>query len=110
VAADWSGAGRPENYLWDAARLIATRTTLGMDSTDRNPPAAAVVELDDEALAFLNATAQRVHAIKQRQRRRRTRTITVLSTLLVLALIAQASRSRNNKGPSEPNDSPSPEA
>ena len=38
AAVDWNGAGRPENYLWDAARLIATRTTLGMtgDSTDRN--------------------------------------------------------------------------
>jgi WD40 repeat protein len=90
AAADWNGAGRPENYLWDAERLIATRTTLGMtgDGRDRNPAAAAVVELDDDALAFLNATAQRVHAIKQRERRRRTRTITVLSTLLVLALIA----------------------
>ncbi|MCA1693775.1 MAG: WD40 repeat domain-containing protein, partial [Actinobacteria bacterium] len=90
AAAEWSSAGRPENYLWDAERLIASRTTLGMtgDSTDRNPTAAAVVELDDEAVAFLEATAQRVDAIEQRQRRRRTRTITVLSTLLVLALIA----------------------
>jgi hypothetical protein len=85
AAADWNGAGRPENYLWDDVRLIATRTTLGMTSgRDRT----AVIELDDEALAFLNVTAQRVHAIKQRERRRRTRTITVLSTLLVLALIA----------------------
>jgi WD40 repeat protein/energy-coupling factor transporter ATP-binding protein EcfA2 len=90
AAADWNDAGRPENYLWDAARLIATRTTLGMtgDSTDRNPSVAAVVELNDEALRFLDATAQCVHAIKLRERRRRTRAITVLSTLLVLALIA----------------------
>jgi WD40 repeat protein len=90
AAADWGGAGRPENYLWDAERLIATRTTLEMtgDSTDRDPTAGAVVELDAQALAFLDATAQRVHAIKQRERRRRTRVIIVLSTLLVLALIA----------------------
>ncbi len=63
------------------------------DSSD--PAAPAIVELDDEARAFLDATAQRahataqhVHALQQRERRRRTRTITVLSTLLVLALIA----------------------
>ena len=90
AAADWNSAGRPEHYLWDAERLIATRTTLGMtgDSRDHNPTAAVVVEPDDDALAFLDATAQRVHAIQQRERNRRTRTITVLSTLLVLALIA----------------------
>src|SRR5947209_4437237 len=90
AAVDWNGAGRPENYLWHAERPIATRTTLGMtgNNEDHNPTAAAVVELDDDALAFLNATAQRVHAIKQRERRQRTRIITVLFTLLVLALIA----------------------
>jgi energy-coupling factor transporter ATP-binding protein EcfA2 len=90
AAVEWNGAGRPENYLWDAERLIATRTTLGMtgNNEDLNSTAAAVVELDDDALAFLNATAQRVHAIKQRERRQRTRIITVLFILLVLALIA----------------------
>jgi WD40 repeat protein len=46
------------------------------------------VELDDQARAFLKATAQRVHAIQRHERRRRARIITVLSTLLVLALIA----------------------
>jgi hypothetical protein len=87
AAADWNSAGRPEHYLWDAERLIATRTALGMtgDGTDRDPTAAVVVEPDDDALAFLDATAQRVHAIQQRERNRRTRTITVLSTLLVLS-------------------------
>jgi hypothetical protein len=100
AAADWNGAGRPENYLWDAERLIATRTTLGMtgDSTVRNPSAAAVVELNDEAMTFLDATAQRVHAIKRRERRRRTRTITVLSILLVLALIAAGIAVREQQG------------
>ncbi len=90
AAAEWTSAGRPESYLWDADRLVATRTTLGMtgEGEDRNPAAAAVVELDDEARAFLDATAQCVHAIKQRERRRRARTIILLSTLLVLALIA----------------------
>ncbi|MDQ3764589.1 MAG: hypothetical protein M3460_24460 [Actinomycetota bacterium] len=89
AAVEWNNAGRPENYLWNAERLVATRTTLGMTgkSKDRNPT-AALVELDDEALAFLDATTQRVHAHKQRERRRRTRTFTVLVTLLVLALIA----------------------
>jgi hypothetical protein len=47
AAADWDGAGRPENYLWDAERLIATRTTLEMtgDSTDRDPAAGRVAAL-----------------------------------------------------------------
>ncbi len=90
AAADWDSADRPEHYLWDAERLTATRTTLGMTGDSSDPAAALLVELDDEALAFLDATAQRVHAVQERERRRRTRTrtITVLSTLLVLALIA----------------------
>ncbi|MGH3852769.1 MAG: TIR domain-containing protein [Pseudonocardiaceae bacterium] len=83
AAAEWASAGRPEHYLWDDKRLTATLATLGMTG-GRNP----VVALDDEARAFLAATAQRVHATQERERRRRTRTITVLSTLLVLALIA----------------------
>ncbi len=86
AAAEWTSAGRPENYLWDAERLIATRVTLEM--TGGNPTAVAIVELDEEAVAFLDATAQRVHALEQRERRRRTRTTALLSTLLVLALIA----------------------
>ncbi len=90
AAADWNSAGRPEHYLWDDKRLTVTATTLGMTSGNgsRNPTASPIVELDDEAQAFLDATARRVHAIQERERRRRTRTITVLSTLLVLALIA----------------------
>ncbi|MGH3885621.1 MAG: TIR domain-containing protein, partial [Pseudonocardiaceae bacterium] len=89
AAAEWNSTGRSEHYLWDAERLTATQTTLGIARDDSsNPAAPPVVELDDEALAFLDATSQRVHATKERERRRRTRTITVLSTLLVLALIA----------------------
>jgi energy-coupling factor transporter ATP-binding protein EcfA2 len=89
AAAEWNTASRPEHYLWDQERLTATRTTLGMTGdSSHNPAAQPVVELDDEALAFLDATAQRVHATQERERRRRTRTITILSTLLVLALIA----------------------
>ncbi|MGH3802024.1 MAG: WD40 repeat domain-containing protein, partial [Pseudonocardiaceae bacterium] len=89
AAADWNSAGRPEHYLWDAERLTATQATLGMTGgSSRNPAAPAIVELDDEALAFFDATSRRVHAIKERERRRRTRTIAVLSGLLVLALIA----------------------
>jgi hypothetical protein len=89
AAAEWTSAGRSEYYLWDDKRLTATRTTLGMTgNSDRDPAPPPLVELNDQALAFLDATAQRVHAIQQRERRRRTRTITVLSTLLVLALIA----------------------
>ena len=89
AAAEWKNAGRPVHYLWDAERLTATRTTLGMtgDSTC-NSAAPPLVELDVEALAFLDVTAQRVHDIQQRERRHRSRTLTVLSTLLVLALIA----------------------
>ncbi|MDQ3762669.1 MAG: TIR domain-containing protein [Actinomycetota bacterium] len=89
AAAEWNSAGRPEHYLWDDKRLTATRTTLGMTGdSDHNPTTPPMVELDDQARAFLDVTAQRVHTLKQRERRRRTRTITMLSTLLVLALIA----------------------
>ncbi len=90
AAADWNSAGRPEHYLWDQERLAVTRTALRMarDGGDGSPVASAIVELDDEALAFLDATARRVHATQQHERRRRARTITVLSSLLVLALIA----------------------
>jgi len=28
AAAEWNSAGRPDNYLWDTDRLIATRTAL----------------------------------------------------------------------------------
>ncbi|MGH3772195.1 MAG: TIR domain-containing protein [Pseudonocardiaceae bacterium] len=86
AAADWTSASRPEHYLWDDKRLTTTLATLGM--TSNGDPVAPIVELDDEARAFLDATTQRVTAIKERERRRRTRTTTVLSTLLVLALIA----------------------
>ncbi|MGH3812371.1 MAG: hypothetical protein ACRDUV_07925 [Pseudonocardiaceae bacterium] len=89
AAADWNSAGESEHYLWDDERLTATRTTLGIARDDGSDPVTPpVVELDDEALAFLDATSQRVHATKERERRRRNRTITVLSTLLALALIA----------------------
>jgi hypothetical protein len=89
AAADWNNNGRPENYLWDHERLTATLNTMGMtdDGGSRNQ-APPIVELDDETLAFLDATTQRVRATQDHERRRRTRTITVLSTLLVLALIA----------------------
>ncbi|MGH3857555.1 MAG: WD40 repeat domain-containing protein, partial [Pseudonocardiaceae bacterium] len=82
AAAEWTSAGRPEHYLWDDKRLTTTLATLGAD------PAAPIVELDDEAQAFLDATTQRVRDTQERERRYRTRTTTVLSTLLVLALIA----------------------
>ncbi|MGH3821138.1 MAG: WD40 repeat domain-containing protein, partial [Pseudonocardiaceae bacterium] len=90
AAAEWTTAGRPTHYLWDGTRLTATLSTLRMagDGTSHHPPAQHLVELDDEALAFLDTTARHVHATQERERRRRTRTITVLSTLLVLALIA----------------------
>ena len=89
AAAEWNSAGRPEHYLWDDKRLTATRATLGMTGDrDRNPATPPIVELPDQALAFLDATAQRVYAIQQRERRRRTLIVVVLSILLVIALIA----------------------
>ncbi|MDQ3763857.1 MAG: WD40 repeat domain-containing protein, partial [Actinomycetota bacterium] len=90
AAADWYSAGRSEHYLWDQERLTATRTTLAMAGDSSHNPAAPppIVKLDDQAHAFLDASAQRVQAAQERERRRRTRTITVLSTLLVLALTA----------------------
>jgi WD40 repeat protein len=89
AAADWNSAGQSEHYLWDDERLTTTLTTVGMtrDGGSRNPVAQPTVELDDGALAFLDATARRIQIAKERERRRRTRTVTVLSTLLVLALI-----------------------
>jgi type II secretory pathway predicted ATPase ExeA len=88
AAAEWNSVDRPEHYLWDDKRLTATLATLGMTGHGRNPATPPIVELDDEARAFLDATAQHVHATQERERRRRTRTIAVLSTLLVFALIA----------------------
>ncbi|MGH3688022.1 MAG: hypothetical protein ACRDSM_23870, partial [Pseudonocardiaceae bacterium] len=90
AAAEWASAGRAEHYLWDDKRLTATLATVGMasDGGHSNPAAPPPVELDEEARAFLDATARRVTVVKERERRRNTRIITVLSTLLVLALIA----------------------
>ena len=89
AAAEWGSAGKSEHYLWDDKRLAATLITLGMTGeSNPNPARPPLVELDEQARAFLAATAQRVHATQLRERRRRTRTLTVLSTLLVLALIA----------------------
>ena len=89
AAAEWTSAGQSEHYLWDDKRLTATLSTLGMtsDSTPY-PTTPPLVELDEQARAFLAATAQRTQATQLRERRRRTRTLTVLSALLVLALIA----------------------
>ncbi len=86
AAAEWNNADRPEHYLWDDKRLTTALGALGMagDGGSRNPAAAPIVELDDQARAFLDATARSVHAAKERERRRRTRTIAVLSTLLLL--------------------------
>ncbi|MGH3885280.1 MAG: TIR domain-containing protein [Pseudonocardiaceae bacterium] len=89
AAAEWASAGRPEHYLWDDKRLTATLTTLGVaDDGSRSPATPPTVELDEDAQAFLDATAQRVTAAKERERRRRTRTIAVLSTLLLLVTTA----------------------
>jgi WD40 repeat protein len=89
AAAEWNSADRPEHYLWDHERLTATLTTLGMTGGgSRSPAVRSIVELDEEARAFLDATARRARAIHERERRRRTHAIIVLSTLLVLALIA----------------------
>ncbi|MGB6164392.1 MAG: TIR domain-containing protein [Pseudonocardiaceae bacterium] len=91
AAAEWTSTGRPEHYLWDDKRLTTTLATLGMNGNeDHSNPAASppTVELDDEARAFLDATAHRVNAAKGRERRRRTRTVAVLSTLLLLVTAA----------------------
>ncbi len=90
AAAEWNSAGQPEHYLWDDKRLTTALATLGMagDGGSRNSATPPIVELDDQARAFLDATARRVHAAKERERRRRTRTIAVLSTLLLLVSAA----------------------
>ncbi len=90
AAAEWNSADRPEHYLWDDKRLTTALATLGMadDDGSRNSATPPTVELDDQARAFLDATARRVHAAKERERRRRTRTIAALSTLLLLVTTA----------------------
>jgi WD40 repeat protein len=90
AAAEWDSAGQSEHYLWDDERLTATVTTLGTtdDGGNRDFAAAPIVELDEEAGAFLDASARRVRTIHELERHRRVRTITVLSILLVLALAA----------------------
>ncbi len=102
AAAEWNSAGRLEHYLWDAERLTATVTTLGITGeSTHNPATTPIVELDDQARAFLDATSRRVQATQEHKRRQRTRTIIVLSILLVLALAAagvavwQQHRARN---------------
>ncbi|MGH3826357.1 MAG: TIR domain-containing protein, partial [Pseudonocardiaceae bacterium] len=87
AAAEWTSAGRPEHYLWDDKRLTATLATLGMTG-DLSSFAPPIVELDEEAQAFLDATALRVNAAKKRDRRLRTSVIAVLSTLLLLVSAA----------------------
>ncbi|MEO7196760.1 MAG: TIR domain-containing protein [Pseudonocardiaceae bacterium] len=85
AAAEWASAGRSEHYLWDDKRLTATQAILGIAGDGgRNPAAPPIVELNDDARAFLDATARRVRA----GRRRHTSFVTGLSTLLVLGLIA----------------------
>ncbi|MGH3700582.1 MAG: TIR domain-containing protein, partial [Pseudonocardiaceae bacterium] len=58
AAAEWTSADRPDHYLWDDKRLTTTRAMLGMTGNDghRNPAVPPIVELDDEARAFLDAT------------------------------------------------------
>jgi WD40 repeat protein len=90
AAAEWYSAGQSEHYLWDEERLAATVKILGMtnDGGGLDIVTPPIVDVDNEALAFLEATAQGVEATKTRERRRRNRTSTVLAVFLVLALIA----------------------
>ncbi|MGH3708786.1 MAG: TIR domain-containing protein, partial [Pseudonocardiaceae bacterium] len=87
AATEWTSAGQPEHYLWDAKRLTATLATLGMTG-DLSSCAPPIVELDDQARAFLDVTALRVNAAKKRDRRLRNSIIAVLSTLLLLVSAA----------------------
>lgn len=76
AASEWTNAHRAEHYLWDDKRLTATLVTLGMTSDgNHHNPVSPVVALDEQAREFLDASARRVHTVKQRQRRRRTATI-----------------------------------
>jgi WD40 repeat protein/energy-coupling factor transporter ATP-binding protein EcfA2 len=90
AAAEWSTAGRPEHYLWDEKRLTATLVSLGIARNgsnynhNYNCAASPIVALDNEARAFLHATARRVNTAKERERRRRRAIIAGLSALLVL--------------------------
>jgi hypothetical protein len=63
---------------------------LGMvsDNSSHDPATPAIVALDDDARAFLDATARRVSMVKERERHRRTAIIAALSALLLLVTTA----------------------
>ncbi|HEX4103083.1 MAG TPA: TIR domain-containing protein [Pseudonocardiaceae bacterium] len=87
AAAEWISAGRPEYFLWDDKRLTATLATLGMAAHNIDLPTPSIVTLDDDAQAFLKATARRVNMAKERGRRRRVAVIAVLSVLTLAASV-----------------------
>jgi type II secretory pathway predicted ATPase ExeA len=74
AAAEWNSAGRPEHYLWNHERLTAALTTWGMarNGSSCNSAVPPIVELDDEARAFLDATARAVEqaAVERNSARR----------------------------------------
>ena len=76
AAAEWNSAGQSEHYLWEEERLTATVKILGMtnDGGGLDIVTPPIVDVDNEAFAFLDATAQRRRTVKARERRRRNRT------------------------------------
>ena len=112
AAADWTGSGRRDAYLWERDRILAATALLTAHLASSRPPphtpiwAGAIrwlrtgppgrqhapldsqMRLSPIAAAFLHAGLQRAEASERRARRRRIQAFTVLSVLVVLALVA----------------------
>jgi WD40 repeat protein len=94
AAADWHRAGRPDHHLWDHERLAGALANLCPMHTDgpaadlSGVPTGFLVQLDERARSFLEASARHVATAHNRALRRRRRFTIVLSTLLALAIAA----------------------
>ncbi len=83
AATEWTSAQRAEHYLWDDKWLTETLVTLRMTGDDNNhnhnPAASPIVALDDQARAFLDATARRASTVRPMRGLQRLRSARVIS-------------------------------
>jgi len=86
AAVEWSGADRAPAYLWPADRFAVALRQLAPDP--QATAAGPVVELDEAATAFLDATRTQITRTRRRSQFRRARVLVALSVLLIAALVA----------------------